>query len=173
MVKPPATTVAGTAPDAFDAVAHEVVASAPPWAEKSARTSGTGDEACVGEGAGPRVEARRRVDELLWPGDVRDAGGAELDQVLHGRPDTGPVVDADAGGGRVVLARGGDEQGGQPQLLEQGGPRVVDTPVGEEHAVHPSGPGEPAVPLDFGRTVRDHLQDEGLGAAPRCSRSRR
>ena len=87
------------------------------------------------------------MHEVLRSGDVRDPRVPEADQVLDGGTDAGCVVDAQRGlaGAWLLVEVGSDDDRGQAQLLEQGGPLVVDLQVGDEHAVDPALLDQPAV----------------------------
>ncbi len=75
---------------------------------------------------------------------MTDSAMAQADQLLHRGPDRRPVVDAHRGSG-VGHLRAVQGDCGQSEFLQQHRPGITEAKIGDEHAVHPSGPGQFAV----------------------------
>ena len=100
-----------------------------------------------------------RVEELVWTADERDAPVAEVDEVLDRRDDPWRVVEHHGRAGTCTV-RPAEGDRGQAELGEHARAGIVDAQVGEQNPVDAVVGGHPAVHLQLGVEIGDHLQHQ-------------
>ena len=147
--------------------AAALVASAPPWAEKSDRMHGPSGRLALR--SAPAQASRRETPctnasgpatcaMCRWPSSTRCATAA----AMPGRSST-------ATHGRLLPTQSGPIQtAGSPVSASSAGRGSSDPQVGEEDAVDPAVRGEPPVAGQLAVEVRHDLQEQRLAAAARA-----